>query len=203
MNGIIRRVVVIAGSKNDLIKKGRAAIKYLIDKRDKGAVEIVGIHVSSCHRQPKSTRELVKKYHEKCNIDFILAIAGKAADLPGFIDAYLRNELYDYRIGVIGVGLPGATLRDTLAAELSITDIPGNQVIYAGQSILEGCVMACDYPVPEIKININPSAEDFESLEQILAMTEEEEEEPKNGLLITADQVISVYEAMQMAFPKS
>ncbi|OGZ34620.1 MAG: hypothetical protein A2174_02445 [Candidatus Portnoybacteria bacterium RBG_13_41_18] len=121
-----------------------------------------------------------------------MAVAGKSADLPGAVDAYLRNELHDYKIVVIGVGLPGSTVRDALAAELSITDIPGTQVIYAGTRILRGCAIACTRHSFEIKPNEVPIAEDF-NLEQALSISKKEG--PDTVSEIKACEVIMHYEA--------
>ena len=169
-----RRIVVIAGSKNDIIKHNRAGMDYLREKVKQGLIEVIGVHVRSIHRHPKKTRKLVKKYSDMHNIDVMIVEAGKAAHLPGCIDSYLRNELHDDRIVVIGVGLPGKNIMDLLAAELSITEVPSTQVIYAGKKFLDGCIIACEKPLPEIKLGVIPPIEDF-TLDGAYAITVEEE----------------------------
>jgi len=169
-----RRVVVIAGSRNDIIKHNRAGMDYLREKVKQGLIELVGVHVRSIHRHPKKTRKLVKKYSDMHNIDVIIAEAGKAAHLPGGIDSYLRNELKDTWIVVVGVGLPGKTIKDAQASEFGITEVPSTQVIYAGKKFLDGCIIACEKPLPKIELGEIPPADDF-TLEQAWGITEDEE----------------------------
>jgi len=165
-----RRIAVIAGSRNDIIKNNRAGMDYLREKVKQGLIEVVGVHVRSCHRHPRQTRKLVKKYSDMKNIDVIIAEAGKAAHLPGYIDSYLRNELSDTQIMVVGVGLPGKSVKDNLAAEFSITEVPSTQVIYAGQKFLDGCIIACEKPLPILKLGDIPPADDF-TLDEAHAIT--------------------------------
>ncbi len=169
-----RRIVVIAGSRNDIIKHNRAGMNYLREKVKQGLIEVVGVHVRSIHRHPELLKKLLYHYWAMKNIDVIIAEAGKAAHLPGCIDSYLRNELRDTQIVVVGVGLPGKSVKETQAAELSITEVPSTQVIYAGQKFLDGCIMACEKPLPIIKLSDIPLADDF-TLDEARAITIDEE----------------------------
>lgn len=60
------------------------------------------LHVSSAHRNPARTVELVREA-EQCGIKVIIACAGMAAHLPGVIAAHTI-------LPVIGVPLKGASL---------------------------------------------------------------------------------------------
>lgn len=148
-----RNIVVIIGSKNDL-KQCRTGFIYLQSMQSQEVIEVVAVHVKSIHRHTEKLLKLLRAYDTMGDIDVIIAGAGKAAHLPGCIDAYLRNHLLDTKTVVIGVGFLNEDEQDNLASALSITQVPGTQVLYAGQGgdgFLNACITACERSLPEIK----------------------------------------------------
>lgn len=73
------------------------------------------VNVSSAHRMPKKTRDLVKNLEEK-GVEVVIAGAGKAAHLPGVIASYTR-------LPVIGIPVKTSDLGG-LDSLLSIVQMP-------------------------------------------------------------------------------
>jgi len=151
-----RKIVIILGSKSDL-KQCAKGLGALATHMNRDEVEVVGVYVKSIHRHTEALLKLLRALSAAGQTDVIIAAAGKAAHLPGCIDAYLRNHLRDTNITVIGVGFEGETEQDNLAAKLSITQVPGTQVIFAGQGsegFYGACLTACEaqeFPVITLK----------------------------------------------------
>ena len=117
-------------------------------------------------------QKLLQIYSNSGDIDVIIAGAGKAAHLPGCIDAYLRNHLHDKRITVIGVGFTNKNPQDNQAAALSITQVPGTQVLFAGlgsAGFYNACITACERELPAIKLLEIPPELDM-ALDQAIGM---------------------------------
>ena len=74
-----------------------------------------GLEVTSAHRSPERTKTLVKSFEESGACVFI-AVAGKAAHLPGVVASYTTRP-------VIGVPVRGSALSG-LDALLSISQMP-------------------------------------------------------------------------------
>jgi 5-(carboxyamino)imidazole ribonucleotide mutase len=77
--------------------------------------------VRSAHRTSHELRRYLQECgHNRPDLRVFICIAGKAAALPGAVVAEVRaTDL------VIGVSVGGTTLEDTLAAELSMRQLPG------------------------------------------------------------------------------
>ena len=104
-----KKIAIILGSKSDLerLKEGFEILKDLgIAYR---------LEIISAHRNPEKLRSLCKKI-EKEGIEAVIACAGMAAALPGFIASYVN-------IPVIGVALEGGLL-DGVDALLSMVSTP-------------------------------------------------------------------------------
>lgn len=152
-----RKIVVIVGSKNDL-KQCVSGLILLRDFVKKGLAKVT-VHVKSVHRHTEKLLSLLRGLSVGGATDVIIAGAGKAAHLPGCVDGYLRNYLKDSKIQVIGVAFEGKSKKDNKAAALSITHVPGRQLIYAGlgnDGFENACHMACvyteaDWPTIELK----------------------------------------------------
>jgi 5-(carboxyamino)imidazole ribonucleotide mutase len=103
------KVLIILGSKSDL--EAVAGCGELLNK--------LGVkyrqEISSAHRRPGPTIELIKKA-ESDGIQVIIAAAGMAAHLPGFVASQTI-------LPVIGVPLSGSTLGG-MDALLSIVQMP-------------------------------------------------------------------------------
>jgi 5-(carboxyamino)imidazole ribonucleotide mutase len=103
------QVLIILGSKSDvdaMSSCGELLSKFGIDYR---------LEVSSAHRQPNRTVDLVKQA-EKDGVKVIIAAAGMAAHLPGVVASHTI-------LPVIGVPLPGSTLNG-MDSLLSIVQMP-------------------------------------------------------------------------------
>jgi phosphoribosylaminoimidazole-succinocarboxamide synthase len=102
------------------------------------------VHVISCHRNPDTLRQYAALMVPPDAT--VIAAAGKAAALPGMLQAWLQYYGHGH-IPVIGVALNGNEDSDLTAARLSIERLPGTPVIleakdkaYAGR---EGFALAC------------------------------------------------------------
>lgn len=103
------KIVIIAGSKSDLdeLKSGFDILKEL--KVD------YTLETISAHRNPEKLRKLCMEI-EKEGAEVVIACAGMAAALPGFVASYVD-------IPVIGVALKGG-LMEGLDALFSIVSVP-------------------------------------------------------------------------------
>jgi len=103
------KIVIITGSKSDLdeLKPGFDILKEL--KVD------YTLETISAHRNPEKLRKLCMEI-EKKGAEVVIACAGMAAALPGFVASYID-------IPVIGVALKGG-LMEGLDALFSIVSVP-------------------------------------------------------------------------------
>ena len=103
------KIVIITGSKSDLdeLKPGFDILKEL--KVD------YALETISAHRNPEKLRKLCMEI-EKKGAEVVIACAGMAAALPGFVASYID-------IPVIGVALKGG-LMEGLDALFSIVSVP-------------------------------------------------------------------------------
>ncbi|MDD4182496.1 MAG: 5-(carboxyamino)imidazole ribonucleotide mutase [Candidatus Omnitrophica bacterium] len=104
-----KKIAIILGSKSDLeeLKAGFALLKeFSISYR---------LEVASAHRNPEKLRKLCLEL-EKTGTEVVIACAGLAAALPGFVASYVN-------IPVIGVAMKGGLL-DGLDALMSIVSTP-------------------------------------------------------------------------------
>ncbi|MCP4653114.1 MAG: AIR carboxylase family protein [Candidatus Omnitrophica bacterium] len=104
-----KKIHVILGSKSD-----KTAIQQGIDLMDKFGVEYK-LDILSAHRNAEKLREVCQAM-EKDGIEVVIACAGMAAALPGFIAAFVD-------IPVLGVAMKGGMM-DGLDALFSMTSIP-------------------------------------------------------------------------------
>lgn len=104
-----KKIFIVVGSKSDL---------EVLDDSLKLMEELeipYDLKVISAHRHPDKLREFSKEA-EKNGVQVVIACAGMAAALPGFIASYVN-------IPVIGVALKGGIL-DGLDALFSMVSIP-------------------------------------------------------------------------------
>lgn len=151
-NGTRRRIAVMVGSDSDL-PQCLAGLKHLSQAEDKGQIEVVEVNTMSIHRNLVPAIEYLEKRDGLRDIDVIIAGAGWAAHLPGMLDAYLGYGLNNTHTSIIGVAFEDpADERHTLAAELSISEVPGTRVIHhdaiGGPFVgADGFLRACSYAV--------------------------------------------------------
>ena len=171
-----KRIIIILGSVNDL-KQCRKGLEWL---RVNSKIVDARVYVRSAHRH---TTKLLWLLDSLCAMDeetessiVIIAGAGKAAALPGLVDGYLRNAKQNTRIHVIGVAFETKEKIDNDAAVLSITQVPGTQISYAGQGVAgfsKACVIACGDDLPENHLTDVPPTQDL-SLERALELAEQQ-----------------------------
>lgn len=103
------KIVIILGSKSD-VDQIKLGLDILKEFKISYKLEII-----SAHRNPEKLRKLCLGI-EKEGVEVVIACAGLAAALPGFVASYVN-------IPVIGVALKGGML-DGLDALLSIVSTP-------------------------------------------------------------------------------
>lgn len=157
-----RNLVVILGSENDL-KQCEAGLMTLqaFERQNQNQIKLI-VHIKNAHRHTSALQDLLTALSKKREPYVIIAAAGMAAILPGSVDSYLRYELKNTTIPVVGVALKGKNEEENLAATLSITKVPKTQVIFAGEGtdgFHQACVMFCEREnYPEITLpKIPPS----------------------------------------------
>lgn len=103
------KIAIILGSKSDVarLKQGFAILDELKIQ--------YSLDITSAHRNPDKLRKLCKEL-EKRDTKVVIACAGLACALPGFVASYVD-------IPVIGVPLKGGML-DGLDSLLSIVQVP-------------------------------------------------------------------------------
>lgn len=151
-----RKVAVIVGSKSDLknCNKGLIYLKYSEE------VEIAGVYVMSQHRNTLEVQDLLRELSDR-QVEAVVVGAGWANHLTGCCDAFLRYTLGNMKLVVIGVAFEDPDNKNhTQAAILSITEVPGTQVVFEdqrGQFVGHGgfyhaCKMAAVGDLPKIKL---------------------------------------------------
>ncbi|MCM8774306.1 MAG: AIR carboxylase family protein [Candidatus Omnitrophica bacterium] len=103
------RIAIVLGSKSDLER-----LKDSLELIERLGIPYI-LEIISAHRQPEELRDFCRKL-EKRGIKVVVACAGLACALPGFIASYVK-------IPVIGVPLEGGVL-DGLDSLLSIVQVP-------------------------------------------------------------------------------
>lgn len=154
----VRRIAVMFGSRSDLGQclEGLELLQRAVCHE----IELIDIRASSIHRMTRETlAQLESLSKTKPPIDVLITAAGWANHLTGVSDAYLRYGLGDTQIVVVGVALVDPdNPRHSMAARLSITEVPGTQVVYKdeeGEFVgADGFKRACGFAIrgslPEI-----------------------------------------------------
>ena len=163
-----RKIVVIVGSKSDL-PQCRLGLTILKGDIERGAIEDVRVIVASIHRNSaflldgQDAAGVLRQLSETGDTDVIISAAGWANHLTGMIDAYLRYNIGDDKIVVVGEAIEDVSNeKHTQAAMLSISEVPGTQVVYipefsdkqfVGQEgFAAACIFAVSGDLPKIKI---------------------------------------------------
>ncbi|MFA4999944.1 MAG: AIR carboxylase family protein [Patescibacteria group bacterium] len=155
-----RKIAVILGSKSDLKQcyDGLLFLKEFEESVLKNTT--IKVYIRSVHRNTLSLFDLLKKL-SLSGTDVIITAAGWANHLSGCTDAYLRYTLRATKPVVVGVSLQDDDYpKHTHAAMLSVSEVPGTQVIFAdegGQFIgpngfFRACQFATMRQLPEIKL---------------------------------------------------
>ena len=170
----VRRIAIMIGSLSDLPQciKGLEYLKVLVGR---GEVIVVEIIVNSIHRNLDQVMFNLKRLEQ--HVDVLIVGAGWANHLTGMVDALLRYKMQNDRIVVVGVAFTDEQNHaHTQAACLSITEVPGTQVVFKGyvgtEGFLDACVFAAEGALPMIKL---PKAKRVEYLQLDEAITLGEE----------------------------
>ncbi|PIT93516.1 hypothetical protein COU00_03890 [Candidatus Falkowbacteria bacterium CG10_big_fil_rev_8_21_14_0_10_43_11] len=122
---------IIVGSDSDLKSQCLSGLQIL---RDDEKAAVVAVITASIHRNTEEVLEFLRNYALQAGV-FIIG-AGWANHLTGFCEAYLRNVLRS-TAPIIGVAFTDESsqtdeerVRHGQAARLSITEVPGTQVIW-------------------------------------------------------------------------
>lgn len=172
----MKKIAIILGSKSDLGQclKGLKILQANSEFH-------VTVHIRSQHRNTLSLQQLLTELNAS-KVDIIIAGAGWANHLTGCVDAFLRYELKNNFTRVIGVAFEDTqNERHTQAAILSITEVPGTQVIYQDTTSEHfigpfGFYRACELAInpeldellPGIKLPIAKPPEDMSLSEAIM-----------------------------------
>lgn len=147
----VRFVIPWIGSDSDL-SQAHAGLKWLHDEVIGGRVTVPMVVTSSIHRNGDKVIYRLNQIaagFQPC--DVLVMAAGMANHLAGTADAWLRYVLRNTSVKVIGVAFEGRTQESTLAAQLSISQVPGTQVVYGddqGPFVgSEGFLRACQFAV--------------------------------------------------------
>lgn len=155
-----RRIAILHGSDSDKSQMV-LGVEFLRAIRATERFEITDFYRVSIHRNNRELHMWLDDRHRLNDVDVMVMGAGCAAHLPGVCDAYLRNDWKNTQIVVVGVGFQDPkNWRNSAAAELSISQVPGTQVVcgdargnFVGE---DGCLRAFRFAVqgdlPLIKI---------------------------------------------------
>lgn len=173
------KVWVMVGSDSDL-KQCKKGFAFLKEWADKDMVDVEHIIINSIHR---NTKEVFKNLELAviAGVDVIIAGAGWANYLTGTIDAYLRYTMRNDHIVVVGVAFEDKeNPQHTQAAILSITEVPGTQVVFNDYVGEEGFEAAARFVLtkglPEIVLK-EPKKVQQRNLNDTLKLIEEKNKE--------------------------
>lgn len=156
-----RRIMVVVGSDSDLPQCAQG-LAYLQELSGLSLVPDPMVLTMSIHRNTDDVLLFLRERHEKQDVDVLIVGAGWANHLTGTCDAYLRHTLRNNTIVVVGVAFEDQYSDiHTLAAKLSMTQVPGTQVVYkddlcqifvGGEGFSRACRFATDNPLPTITL---------------------------------------------------
>jgi phosphoribosylcarboxyaminoimidazole (NCAIR) mutase len=156
----MRKIAFITGSKSDLsqCRGGFELIKEYMENHP-GEIEVLGVFIRSQHRNTLETQELLRELADM-GADVVIVGAGWANHLTGCSDAFLRYTLKNDHLVVIGVAFDGGKEERNKAAVLSITEVPGTQVVFGKDEhvyfgavgFFEACFFAITGELPKIKL---------------------------------------------------
>lgn len=171
-----RKIGIIIGSKSDL-PQCIYGLRYLDAAQRLNVVKVSFVRVNSIHRNTPDVLKLLEFVHLSRAVDALVIGAGLANHLTGTCDAYLRHTLKNDLIVVFGVAFENPLDPGTQAASLSITKVPGTQVVFnnyiGADGFLQACMAAAEgYSVlPKINLPLPKPGEEL-TLEQAIAEAE-------------------------------
>lgn len=174
-----RKIAIIHGSDSDLAQMRSG----LICLEDSGA-DVIGIYRCSVHRNPVKWLIILLQL-SFVRVDVIIAGAGWANHLTAMTDKWLRNLFHNYHTLVVGVAFEDEKNNThTLAAKLSITEVPGHDVVFNNYVGTQGFHEACEFATkivdfPKI-MKIKPKPAKSRSLQKAIIDTFSKDKEGGN-----------------------
>ena len=171
----MKKIAIIIGSQSDL-PQCRWGLEMLATYKDE--VQVVGVYVRSQHRNMEEVKQLLLELL-RLKVDAAIVGAGWANHLTGCCDAFYRFTQSTTQIPIIGVAFQDLeNEKHTQAAILSITEVPGTQVIYQDnegafvgpQGFLRACQFVINGQLPEIKLPASKKTMDL-SLEEAVRLS--------------------------------
>jgi phosphoribosylcarboxyaminoimidazole (NCAIR) mutase len=160
----MRRIGIMIGSDSDL-PQCLAGLQFLQEVETQNLAKVLLVITNSIHRNTEKVLQNLRKFTRRYEIfgstnvvDVWIIGAGWANHLTGTCDAYLRNEMKNDRVPVIGVAFESDDPDKTLAAILSIEAVPGFQGIFdrnrhvGSIGFFNACYDAVYANLPEIKL---------------------------------------------------
>jgi len=145
-----RKIGIIIGSTSDLAQCAQG-LKFLTEAVQRKAVEVMWVKAMSIHRNTDEVLRVLRILNAlpvDIQPDALIIGAGWANHLTGTADAYLRYTLHNTKIVVVGVAFEDPREpKHTEAARLSITEVPGTQVVFNDLVGPEGFEAACRFVV--------------------------------------------------------
>jgi phosphoribosylcarboxyaminoimidazole (NCAIR) mutase len=142
----MRKIAVMIGSDSDL-KQCVPGLEYLETKAMEGVIKNrPKVITCSIHRNTCLVLDHLRRL-AKSDVDCIIIGAGMANHLSGTCDAFLRNALKNDRLIVIAVAFKHNDRINTSTAVLSITRVPGHQMVFNNYIGEEGFLAACRFAV--------------------------------------------------------
>jgi len=143
------------GSDSDL-RQCLPGMEYLENKAMDGIIRNSPTVITcSIHRNTNQVLENLSRL-AVLDTDCLIVGAGMANHLSGTADAFLRNSLKNDRMVIIAVAFRHNEEINTRAAVLSITQVPGHQMVYndyvGEEGFLEACKFAVEGTLPKITI---------------------------------------------------
>lgn len=112
-----KRIALVFGSQSDIPVAGLLTPEML------GGAGVL-VNIISCHRNPSEVDEFAQDLQD---VDVVIAAGGLAFALPGVLDAWLHK--WQKCIPVVGVAFGQEGSQELLAAQLSISQLPGQPVV--------------------------------------------------------------------------
>jgi len=155
----MRKIGIIVGSESDF-PQCYLGFQYLWENVLDHNLVVPFVHVTSIHRNTDKQLQDLEKFSKQPaeeKVDALIIGAGWANHLTCTSDAFLRNILHDDQIVVYGVAfMDPANQKHTQAAILSITEVPGHQVVFrdyvGSDGFYRACYDASNDELPKIKL---------------------------------------------------
>lgn len=173
-SAVKKKIGVMIGSISDL-PQCREGIEYLLQAELAGKIQFLGLFVNSIHRNTVKVLENLHTHTQVIEVDRWIVGAGMANHLTGTCDAFLRYGLKS-TAPVFGAIFEASkdVEKNRQAAILSITQVPGTQVVFDSENptFLKACEQAVEIEEVLIEVSQPKPTEAFFSLQEVLERIE-------------------------------